>query len=111
MSTTYVLYTPAQERDGAQFGVVVRIKTGTLTSAYIGFASEALAKEFCERSHTGPPTIIVESKRINSELPSAVEEKFVLRFPNAETLHAYFTDRDSFPYNQFLVPVEGERAA
>lgn len=36
-----------------------------------------------------------------------MEEKFVLRFPDAETLHAYVTDRDSFPYNQFLVPVEG----
>ena len=111
MNTTYVLYTPAQDQGGAQLGGVVRIKTGAVTSAYVGFASETLAKEFCEHSHIGPPTIIVESKLVNSGLPSTVKEKFVLRFPDAETLCAYFTNRDSFPYGQFLVPVEGEHAA
>lgn len=99
---TYVVYSPVEMvEDGAKVGGPLCIKTGSL-QAYVGFATPALAKEFC--AHWGiqnakfvPFSELTASSEVNPDI------KTVVRFPDAATLARYKAAPELFSCEQYFI--------
>ena len=111
MATTFVLYTPIEERAGLRSGGLISIKTGRLSSAYLAFASEALAQEFCARSKLPANTLILDARRLGPEFPVSPMLPAAMRFPDQQALESYFDAPEKFSCEQHLVSLEAGHAA
>jgi len=100
---TYLLYTPIDTlADDAKTGGALCIKTGTVL-AYVGFATEALAKEFCTRWAMEEAKIITASE-LGVDYPVLAQDiRTIVRFPDASTLATYMAAPGVFPCDQYFV--------
>jgi hypothetical protein len=106
IENTYLLCTPILELEGGnKCGGPIYIKTGSIMT-YVGFATEALAAEFCAQWNPDLEVDIILASELGVNYPIDMPEiQKIVRFPDAQTLQAYMEDNQAFPYERYFVKV------
>ena len=109
MMSTYLIYTPvAGKRKSPQYGGPMCIKTNSV-QAYLGFATENLARQFCKKMRIGSPTQIIEATEIGPKFPSLLPDvHFAVRISDSAVLDTYFANPATFPCEQYLVDIQND---
>jgi hypothetical protein len=104
-----LLYTPTVEDAGGFTGGALCIKTRS-GQAYIGFATESLAKAFRARRKIPDSVTIIPASELGGRfpMPAPLAAKVVL-FSTPQILNAYFADPQAFPCEDYFVDLSSLR--